>query len=291
MLHYKKQPIARHRIIDKLFFIVCLSAMIIPMLLLIILLGDVFMTGIERLNLNFLTSFPSRKPQNAGILPAILGSSYLVLLTGIIALPLGISAAIYMEEYSKKNRLYYIIEITIANLASVPSIIYGMLGLTIFVRALGLERSILAGALTMSLLILPIIIITSREALHAVPRTIRDGCYALGATRWQMIWQIVLPTAFPNILTGAILAIARAIGETAPLIIVGAVSYITFLPISPFSEFTALPIQILNWISRPQPEFAVNASAAIIVLLTTMLLLNAISIFIRYRVNKQRNNW
>ena len=291
MPRYKRQPIARHRIVDKLFFIVCLSAMIIPMLLLIILLGDVLMTGIERLNLNFLTSFPSRKPQNAGILPAILGSSYLVLLTGIIALPLGISAAIYMEEYSKKNRLYYIIEITIANLASVPSIIYGMLGLTIFVRALGLERSILAGALTMSLLILPIIIITSREALHAVPRTIRDGCYALGATRWQMIWQIVLPTAFPNILTGAILAIARAIGETAPLIIVGAVSYITFLPVSPFSEFTALPIQILNWISRPQPEFAVNASAAIIVLLTTMLLLNAISIFIRYRVNKQRNNW
>ncbi len=291
MPRYKRQPIARHRIVDKLFFIVCLSAMIIPMLLLIILLGDVLITGIERLNLNFLTSFPSRKPQNAGILPAILGSSYLVLLTGIIALPLGISAAIYMEEYSKKNRLYYIIEITIANLASVPSIIYGMLGLTIFVRALGLERSILAGALTMSLLILPIIIITSREALHAVPRTIRDGCYALGATRWQMIWQIVLPTAFPNILTGAILAIARAIGETAPLIIVGAVSYITFLPISPFSEFTALPIQILNWISRPQPEFAVNASAAIIVLLTTMLLLNAISIFIRYRVNKQRNNW
>jgi phosphate transport system permease protein len=200
--------------------------------------------------------------------------------------PVGIGAAIYLEEYGKKNRLGKFIEINIANLAGVPSIVYGLLGLGLFVRWFNLDRSILAGSLTMSLLIMPVIIIATREAIKAVPQGIREASYAVGATKWQTIWHHLLPISFPTILTGIILAISRAIGETAPLITIGALTYVTFLPKSIHSEFTILPIQIFNWVSRPQQAFHENAAAAIIVLIAFTLMLNSIAIILRNKFSK-----
>ena len=223
----------------------------------------------------------------AGILPALVGSVYVIGLTGIIALPLGVGAAIYLEEYGTDSWLAQIIEVNIANLAGVPSIIYGLLGLELFVRASGMGRSVIAGACTMALLILPIIIIASREALRTVPFSLREGSLALGASRWQTIWQVVLPMAFPGILTGSILAMSRAIGETAPLIMMGALTYIAFLPTGLDSPFTVLPIQIFNWVSRPQHGFIADAAAGIMVLLVTLLLLNALAIYLRNRLQRR----
>jgi phosphate transport system permease protein len=199
-----------------------------------------------------------------------------------------VGAALYLEEYGKKGRLSNLIEVNISNLAGVPSIIYGLLGLEMFVRTIGLGRSLLAGAGTMALLILPIIIISSREALRTVPLSVREGAYALGATRWQVTRKVVLPMAFPGILTGSILAVSRAIGEAAPLIVVGALAYIAFLPDSVNSPFTVLPIQIFNWVSRPQEEFLKNAAAGSVVLLATLLILNSIAIVLRNRLQKRR---
>jgi phosphate transport system permease protein len=216
-------------------------------------------------------------------LPALV----LISLTAVLTLPAGVGAAIYLEEYGKRNRLAGLIEINIANLAGVPSVIYGLLGLGLFVRALGLGRSVLAGAATLALLVLPIVIMSAREALRTVPQSLREACYALGATRWQAIRRVVLPMALPGILTGAILSLSRAIGETAPLIVVGALTYVTFLPDGINSPFTALPIQIFNWVSRPQKEFLVNAAAGIVVLLATMLLLNTMAILLRNRLQKR----
>jgi phosphate transport system permease protein len=215
------------------------------------------------------------------------GSLYLIGMTAMIALPISVGAAIYLEEYEKRGRLASLIEINIANLTGVPSIIYGLLGLGVFVRALGFGRSLLAGALTMALLVLPVVIMASREALRTVPHSIREGCYALGATRWQTIRQVVLPMAMPGILTGAILATSRAIGETAPLIVIGALTYVTFLPEGPSSPFTALPIQIFNWVSRPQKAFLTNAAAGIVVLLVMMLVLNLAAILLRNRLQRR----
>jgi phosphate transport system permease protein len=272
---------------ERAFRIACTLAVIAPLVVLAVLLGGVAMDAAGRISWQFLTSFPSRKADQAGILPALVGSVYLIALTASIALPIGVGAAIYLEEYGRRSRLASLIEINIANLAGVPSIVYGLLGLGVFVRMLGMGRSLIAGACTMALLILPMIIMVSREALRTVPMGLREACLALGSTRWQMIRQAVLPMALPGILTGAILAVSRAIGETAPLIIIGALSYVAFLPDGVNSQFTALPIQIFNWVSRPQAPFLVNAAAGIAVLLSTMLFLNMIAILLRNRLQRQ----
>lgn len=268
---------------ERVFVLLCLAATVVPLLLLTGLVADIAMEGAPRIDADFLTSYPSRRAAMAGVLPALVGSLYLITLTSLIALPLGIGAAIHLEEYARRGRISDLIEINIANLAGVPSIIYGLLGLGIFVRTLGMGRSLLAGACTMALLILPMLVIVTREALRTVPGSLREASYALGATRWQTMVGVVLPLAVPGIMTGAILSIARAIGETAPLLVVGALAYVTFLPTGLTSEFTVLPIQTFNWMSRPQHAFAVNAAAAILVLLAVMVALNALAIVIRSR--------
>ena len=248
------------------------------------LIYDVAHDGLGRLSWAFLTSYPSRRPEEAGILPALAGSLFVISLTALIAVPLGVSAAIYLEEYGGRGRVSRLIEINIANLAGVPSIIYGLLGLGLFVRIMGMGRSVLAGSSTLALLALPVIILATREALRAVPPSLREGSYALGATKWQTIWHQVLPAALPGILTGLILALSRAIGETAPLITIGALTYVPFVPNGIWSPFTVLPIQIFNWVSRPQAAFAENAAAGIVVLLGFLLVLNSVAIVLRDRL-------
>lgn len=272
---------------DLLFQVISMLAILLGMVVLITLIADILMDGANRLSLEFLTNYPSRRPAQAGVRAALVGSLYMMVITGLVATPLGVGAAIYLEEYARVNRLTRFIELNIANLAGVPSVIYGLLGLEIFVRAMRLERSLLAGSLTMSLLILPIIIIASREAIRAIPASIRDGAAAIGATQWQIIYKYVLPLAFPGILTSMILAFSRAIGETAPLITIGALTFVAFTPTSLLSPFTVLPIQSFNWISRPQEEFHRNAAAAIIVLLSLLLVLNALAIWLRIRFQKR----
>jgi phosphate transport system permease protein len=272
---------------ERAFIWVCLGAVFLPLALLSILIGDLVLDAAGRMSWDFITGYPSRRAERAGILPALVGSLFLISLTAVLSLPAGVGAAIYLEEYGKRSRLAGLIEINIANLAGVPSVIYGLLGLGLFVRTLGLGRSVLAGAATLSLLVLPIVILSSREALRTVPHSLREACFALGATRWQAIRRVVLPMALPGILTGAILSLSRAIGETAPLIVVGALTYVTFLPDGINAPFTALPIQIFNWVSRPQAEFLVNAAAGIVVLLVTMLVLNTIAILLRNRLQKR----
>lgn len=253
-----------------------------------VLVIDVFLDALPRLNIRFLTSYPSRIAENSGILPALVGSIWVGSLTALISFPLGVLTGVYMEEYAKRNIFTEILDINISNLAGVPSIIYGLLGLEVFVRFMGLGRSIIAGALTLSLLVLPIIVISTREAIRAVPESIREASYALGATKWQTVFYQVLPAAMPGILTGFILAISRALGESAPLITIGALTFIAFLPESIFDPFTALPIQIFNWISRPQREFASNAAAGIIVLLILVFSLNFIAIYLRAKYERLR---
>jgi phosphate transport system permease protein len=272
---------------EKLFYGLCLSAIIIPLGILVLLIGKMSLDGMGRIDWGFITHYPSRLPARAGILPAMVGSIYLIGLTALIAVPVGIGAAIYLQEYGKNSRWADIIELNIANLAGVPSIIYGLLGLGFFVRILGMGRSLLAGACTLALLILPIIIMSAREALRTVPDRTRESAYGLGATQWQVVRQVVLPVAMPGMMTGAILAISRAIGETAPLIVVGALTYLTFLPNSPFSAFSALPIQIYNWVSRPQEAFVTNAASGIIVLLVIMLVMNSLAILLRNRLERR----
>jgi len=253
------------------------------------LLADVLSDGTSRLSWQFLTSYPSRRAEQAGILPALVGSIYVITLTALIAVPLGVAAAVYLEEYGTQSRVARIVEINIANLAGVPSIIYGLLGLGLFVRMMAMGRSVLAGAATLALLVLPVVILSTREALRAVPKSLREGSYALGATRWQTIWHQVLPSALPGILTGLILALSRAIGETAPLITIGALTYVPFLPDGVWSPFTVLPIQIFNWVSRPQAGFLENAAAGILVLLALLVAMNATAIVIRDRLQRQRS--
>ena len=270
-----------------LFNNVALLTIILSLTALALLLIDVFSDGLGRLSWKFLTSFPSRKPEEAGILSALVGTAYVMVLTGLIALPIGVGAGIYLEEYAKKNWFSRLLEVNIANLAGVPSIIYGLLGLGLFVRAMRLERSLMSGALTLALLVLPIILISTREALRAIPNALREASYALGATRWQTVRHQLLPLALPGILTGSILALSRAIGETAPLITIGALTYIAFLPEGPLSPFTVLPIQIFNWVSRPQRGFFANAAAGIIVLLVVLLLMNALALWLRNRYQRR----
>nr|WP_290670576.1 phosphate ABC transporter permease PstA [Ardenticatena sp.] len=282
--------LARRRLKGRLFELVALIAITIALTSLALLFLDVLYDGLGRLNWQFLTSYPSRRASRAGFLPAIVGSIYMVGLMVLFAFPVGVGAAIYLEEYAPKNWLTDLIQINIANLAGVPSIIYGLLGLEFFARVLGAwtgGRSLLTGALTMALLVMPIVIISAREAIRAVPNSIRLAAIGLGATRWQVVRDHVLPYAMPGILTGTILAVSRAIGETAPLITIGALTYVAFLPDGLRSQFTVMPIQIFNWISRPQSAFHENAAAGIIVLLAILLSMNALAVFLRYRFEQR----
>ena len=285
---------------DRSFYIIGLIATLIGLAVLLALVLDILADGLGRLGWQFLTSYPSRRPEEAGILSAWVGTLWIMLLTGLFTIPLGIMAAIYLEEYSRKNWLTNLIEINIANLAGVPSIIYGLLGLGLFVRAMGLDRSVISGAATLAILVMPIVIMSTREALRAIPSSMREASYALGATKWQTISSQVLPAAVPGIMTGIILAMSRAVGETAPLITIGALTYVAFLPTSPvlsefpfisiqglFDPFTVLPIQIFNWVSRPQKGFFEDAAGGIIVLLIITFTMNALAIWIRHRYQKR----
>ncbi len=274
-------------IAERLFVLACIGAVFLPLTMLAVLIGDVVIDGLPRLSWAFIKNLPSRFADRAGIRPALVGSLYLIGLTGLIALPIGVGSAVYLEEYGKRGRLAAFIEVNIANLAGVPSVIYGLLGLGLFVRYLGMGRSLLAGACTLALLILPIVITAAREALRTVPDLQRQASLALGATRLQTIRRIVLPMALPGILTGSILSISRAMGETAPLIVVGAATYLSFSPDGLNSPFTALPIQVFNWTSRPQAEFVTNAAAGIVVLLVTLLSLNLVAIIVRNKYQKR----
>jgi phosphate transport system permease protein len=298
-----RSDVNRRKVLDQVFVMVGMLVMFSALLVLAILFIDLVREGAPRLNLDFLTSFPSRKPERAGILSAWVGTSLIMLTTAAITMPIGVAAAIYLEEYAPKNWVTAIIEINVTNLAGVPSIIYGLLALGLFVYQFNLGQSILTAGLTLSLLILPIVIVATREALRAVPRPIREAAYALGATRWEVTAHHVLPYSMGGILTGMIIGLSRAIGETAPLITIGALSFIAFLPQSPFTgefpfmsfawlkdAFTAMPIQMFNWVSRPDPEFQVNAAAAGAILLGMTLLMNGIAIWLRYRFRK-RINW
>jgi len=280
------QRVLRH-VGDRVLGGVGLLVMLLALAALAALLYDILHDGLGRISWQFITSYPSRNADRAGILAALVGSIYVVGLTAAIAVPLGVGAAIHLEEYGGQGRLSRLIEVNIANLAGVPSIIYGLLGLGLFVRLMQMGRSVLAGGCTLALLALPVIIMSTREALRAVPKSLREASYALGATKWQTIRYQVLPAAFPGILTGLILALSRAIGETAPLITIGALTYVPFLPNDIWSPFTVLPIQIFNWVSRPQASFAENAAAGIVVLLALLLVMNAVAIVLRDRLQKR----
>lgn len=268
----------------KAIFIVATTFALITLLILLI---RIFSQGLSHLNLNFLSNFASRVPEKAGIKAALIGSLWLMAVVAPVSILLGVSSAIYLEEYAKKNRFNDFIRINISNLAGVPSIVFGLLGLTIFVRMLDLGKSILAAGFTMSLLILPIIIVSAQEAIRAVPLEQREASYGMGATKWQTIVKVVLPAAIPGILTGSILALSRAIGETAPLVVIGIPVILQFLPENLLSTFTALPMQIFDWAKRPQEEFQYVAAAGIIVLMTLLVFMNSIAIYIRNKFQKR----
>jgi len=283
----EKLNLARRHRKARLFSRFCGAITWSGVLLLAVLLYQVSIEGFHWLDWQFIDSFPSRFPERAGIKSALVGTLWLIILVALISIPVGVSTALYLEEFAGKGRIAKIIEVNIANLAGVPSIVYGILGLAVFVRYMLLERSLISGALTMSLLILPVIIIASREAIKTVPQSIRYAAYSLGATKWQTTWAHVLPASFPGIMTGVILALSRAIGETAPLIMIGANTFVAFLPEGPMDAFTALPIQIYNWVSRPQEEFHELAAAGIIILLAVLLIMNATAIYIRNKTERR----
>jgi phosphate transport system permease protein len=278
----------REVLMEWLFLVSAWVALLLTISILLAILGKLFADGLTRINWQFLTSFPSRRPEEAGIFSAWVGTLYVMFLTAAIALPLGIGAAIYLEEFASRNWFTRLVELNINNLAGIPAIIYGLLGLQVFVRWFRMGESVLAGACTLAIMSLPVIIVASREALRAVPVSIREAALALGATRWQTVRDHVLPLAIPGILTGTILALSRAIGEAAPLVTIGALTFVAFLPKSPLDPFTVLPIQAYNWVSRPQPEFHRNAAAALIVLLALLLLMNSIAIYLR---NRYQQRW
>ena len=292
--------IAKRKRQDLLFNILGIICTLIGILTLGALLFDLLKDGLPRLNLEFLTSFPSRFAERAGILSAWVGSLLIMIVTAFTAVPLGIAAGVYLEEYARKNWLTNLIEINIANLAGVPSIIYGLMALGLLVYKFRLGQSILTGGITLAFLILPIIIVATREALRTIPQGIREGAYALGSTKWQVVRHHLLPYSVGGTMTGVIIALSRAIGETAPLITIGALTFIAFLPAPPiqsqapfisfdwlWSPFAVLPIQIFNWVSRPDQAFVVNAAGAGLILIILTLSLNAIAIVIRYRVRKR----
>ena len=279
---------ARRKWMGRGFHGFCLLSVCIALGMLAVLLIYLLQQGVTGIDWSFLTSFASRHPDKAGIKAAMLGSIYVVLVAGVVSFTLGVATALFLEEYATRSKFAKIAEINIANLAGVPSIVYGILGLQIFVHSMHLGSSVLAGGFTLALLVLPIVIVAASEAVRAVPPSLREGSYALGATRWQVIWHMVIPQAFPGILTGVILAVSRAIGETAPLIAMGALAFVPFTPDSPLSRFTVLPIQIFNWTSRPQEGFRETAAAGIIVLLVILLVMNAGAVILR---NRFQNKW
>jgi phosphate transport system permease protein len=298
-IHKIRNIINRNKRAEFIFSIIGLLAMLIGIIALMVLVIDLISDGLPRLDWQFFTSFPSRKPQQAGIFSAWVGSILVMLVTAAVAIPVGVASGIYLEEYAKKNWLSDLIEINVTNLAGVPSIIYGLLALGLFVYGLNLGQSILTAGLTLALLVLPVVIVATREALRAVPGSIREAAYACGASKWQMIWDHVLRYSTGTILTGIIVALARAIGETAPLVTIGALTFIAFLPDPPIqaqfpyisfawllAPFTVLPIQMFDWVSRPQEEFQVNAAAAGVVLIGLTLVMNAVAIYFRYRLRK-----
>ncbi len=291
--------IERRKLISTVFSGLGLLIIFVSTLILFILIAQMMMAGLPRITPQFFTSFPSRHPEEAGILSAWVGTLLVMLVTALIAIPLGIAAGIYLEEYSKKNWLSAIIEINVTNLAGVPSIIYGLLALGLFVYQFNLGQSIIAAGLTLALLILPVVIVTTREAIRAIPNSLREAAYAVGASRWQVVADHILPYSFGSILTGVIIGLSRAIGETAPVITIGALTFIAFLPDAPLqanfpfinfnwlkAPFTVMPIQMFNWVSRPEPEFEVNAAAAGTVLIVMTLGMNAVAIYVRYRFRK-----
>lgn len=295
-----RKRIAFNKLRDHLFWIIGLFSTLIGFILLFTLMIDLFIDGSPRLSWQFLTSYPSRFPEKAGILSAWVGTTLVMLVTAATAVPLGIAAGIYLEEYGKKNWLTHFIEINMNNLAGVPSIIYGLLALGLFVYFLKFGESILTGGLTLGLLILPMVVIATRESIRAIPNSIREASYALGATKWQTVKDHILPYSLGGILTGVIIGLSRAIGETAPIITVGALTFIAFLPTPPITlefpflsfkwlldPFTVMPIQMFNWVSRPQAAFHLNAAAAGIVLLFMTLLMNGFAIYLRYRFRKR----
>jgi phosphate transport system permease protein len=284
---------------DLVFGVLGIFALVVVMGLLLTLIGDLLTDGLSRVDGQFLTSFPSRRAAEAGILSAWVGTTLVMIVTAGFAVPLGVGAGLYLEEYAAKNWLTDAIEINVSNLAGVPSIIYGLLALGFFVYALGMGPTVLVGGMVLALLILPIVIVATREALRAVPAGLRESAYGIGANRWQVMWSYILPSARPGILTGAIVGLSRAIGETAPIITIGALTYIAFLPPSPVSAdppwlnfdwlaspFSVMPIQMYNWVSRPQEAFHENAAATGVVLLTMTLLMNGFAIYLRYRLRK-----
>lgn len=265
-----------------IFMVTCIGVIV-----LIVLLYDVLRKGLPWLNMKFLTGYPSGSASRSGILPALVGSFYIIVLTVVVSVPIGLGCAIYMEEYAKNNWLTKLIKINISNLSGTPSIVYGLLGYAIFVKTLRLGSSVLSGALTVSFVVLPLVIVASQEAIKSVPQSLRHGSYALGATKWQTIRKIVLPSSFPGVLTGIILSISRALGESAPLLMVGAFVYVSSYPVLPTDSFTTLPLQIYNWTSKPQADFQNVAAAGIIVLLVLLLTTNAIAIVLRNKFQKK----
>jgi phosphate transport system permease protein len=281
------QTTTRRKVANALFGLLAFLAIFASLVTLVALLIDVVARGGSSVDLQFFTSAPSRIPAKAGILPALVGTLWVTTLVAIMTFPIGVAAAIYLEEYAGRGRWSRLLRINISNLAGVPSIVYGIFGLALFVRLLGLGRTVFAAALTLSLLILPVVIISSMEAIRAVPPSQREAAYALGATRWQMVRRALLPAAAPGILTGIVLAVGRAVGETAPLILIGAVTFVTFVPVNPFEDkYTVLPIQIFNWAGRPQAAFQEISAAAILVLLVLMFLLNLVAVILRARLSR-----
>ncbi|MCG9972073.1 phosphate ABC transporter permease PstA [Christiangramia crocea] len=279
--------IRKNRIKDQAFKYWGIACTLLGLVLLAIFIGNILIDGIMRIDWDFIVNLPSRKAERSGIYTALMGSIWVLLLTTLIALPVGIAAAIYLEEYNKKNKLSTILEVNISNLAGVPSVIYGLLGLEVFVRIMEMGSSVLAGSFTLALLILPIVIVSTREALKAVPKSVRDASFAMGASKWQTVYHQLLPASFGGILTGVILALSRAVGETAPLIVIGALAYVPFAPSSAMDEFSVLPIQIFNWITRPQHGFVENAAAAIIILLLITFVMNGIAVYFRNKWQKK----
>ncbi len=299
-LEQMRALIARHKLNDQVFGLVGLSCMMVAIIMLLAAFLDLFVDGAHRLTWDFFTSFPSRRAGQAGILSAWVGTAFVMLTTMLAAVPLGIAAAVYLEEYAPKNWVTDLIEINVTNLAGVPSIVYGLLALGLFVYQLGFGQSILSAGLTLALMILPIVIVATREALRSIPRSIREAAYALGATRWQLVSGHLIPYARGGILTGVIIGMSRAIGETAPIITIGALTFIAFLPVDSsapvlsilrfdwlWQPFTVLPIQMFNWVSRPEKAFLANAAAAGVVLIVMTLLMNGLAIYLRYSIRKK----
>ena len=291
--------IKRHKLNDYIFSLIGLLALMLALLTLLILFTDLVMDGHERFNLKFLSDFPSRRAANAGLLSAWVGSALVMLVTFLVAVPMGVAAGLYLEEYAPKNWFSDLIEINVANLAGVPSIVYGLLALGLFVYILDLGQSILTAGLTLGLLILPIVIVSTRESIRAIPIAIREAAYAVGATKWQVVYDHVLKYSYGGILTGVIIGMARALGETAPIITIGALTFIAFLPPSPITEaapfinfewlssgFTVLPIQMFNWLSRPDHAFHINAAATGALIIIVTLLMNGTAIYLRYKIRK-----